>query len=110
MRDLERACRRAACALSFVLTACGGSTLERAALSYQRDRDCESLQRIAKELRVGTSRERVSALLGASDYEPTPGQNYYSSSRRDCSLVIDFRRGEQLTTSVQSIELGSIGE
>lgn len=110
MRDLERVCRRAACALAFALMACGGASLEHASASYRRERDCESLQRIAKELSVGTSRERVLALLGAADYEPTPGQQYYSSSRRDCSLVIDYRRGDLPTTSVQSTELGQIGE
>ena len=110
MRDLERMFRRPVCALVFLLMACGGSALEAASASYRRDRDCESLQRIAKELRVGTSRERVSALLGASDYEPTPGQAYYSSSRRDCSLVVDYRRGDVQTTSVESVDLGKIGE
>lgn len=110
MRDLERVLRRAGSALSFLLIACGSGALEGASASYRRDRDCESLQRIAKELRVGTSRERVLALLGASDYEPTPGQAYYSSSRRDCSLVVDYRRGDVQTTSVESVDLGNIGE
>jgi hypothetical protein len=109
LRDLERPCSRAACALAFLLVACAGS-LERASASYQRDRDCESLQRVAKELKSGTSRERVFSLLGASDYEPTPGQQYYSSSRSDCSLVIDYRRGDLTTTTVQSVELGNVGE
>jgi hypothetical protein len=110
LRAPELSGKWAACAGAFALLACAGNALERASASYQRDRDCPSLQRIAKELPVGTSRERVVALLGASDYEPTPGQHYYSSSRPDCSLVVDYRRGTDSTTSVQHTELGNIAE
>lgn len=92
------------------LTACGLSALERASANYQRDRDCASLMAIAKELHVGTPRERVVTLLGAADYEPTPGQYYYSSSRGDCSLVVDYRRAELPTDSVQHVELGNVAE
>jgi hypothetical protein len=99
----------AVCALLFSVVACGAGALYRASVSYKRDRDCPSLELIAKDLR-GTRLARVQALLGPPDYEPTPGQHYYSSTRSDCSLVLDYRRAGQLTDIVQHVELGAIGE
>jgi hypothetical protein len=89
--------------------ACSAGSLEQASASYRRDRDCSSLRRIAAEL-GGVSRARVEAWLGPAEFEPTPGQHYYSSERADCSLVVDYRSAGALTQSVQQVELGAIGE
>lgn len=78
-------------------------------MSYKRDRDCASLNVIAGQIQ-GQERARVEALLGPPEYEPTPGQYYYSSTQTDCSLVIDYRKADTLTNTVQNTELGAIGE
>jgi len=109
LRDREIIAAVLAAAPLVFLAACGASALERASASYRRDHDCASLEAIAKDVK-GTPTARVEALLGPPEYEPTPGQHYYSSNRSDCSLVLDYRHADQLTDTVQDVEVGAIGE
>jgi hypothetical protein len=106
----ETSPRRLSCAVGLTFLACGATALEQASTSYKRERDCPSLERVAKELAPGTPAARVRALLGPAEYEPTPGQEYYSSTRSDCSLVIEYRLGTEITKVVQQAELMAIGE
>jgi hypothetical protein len=109
LRDRERVAALLALMQLLHGVACGASALERASAIYRRDHDCPSLEAIAKDVK-GLPLVRVKALLGPPEYEPTPGQHYYSSNRSDCSLVLDYRYGDELTESVQAVDVGAIGE
>jgi len=98
-----------AAVVALIAAACGASALESSGATYRRDHDCASLVAIARDVK-GTSASRVRALLGPPEYEPTSGQHYYSSSRSDCSLVLDYRHDDQVTNTVQDVEVGAIGE
>jgi outer membrane protein assembly factor BamE (lipoprotein component of BamABCDE complex) len=96
--------------LLLVMSTSCSTALDRASDAYKRNHDHASLQVIHKYLRSGMTRREVEALLGAPDYSPTDGQYYYQSSERDQTLVVDYRREDEVTDRLQSFDLGTIGE
>ena len=96
--------------LVFALVAACAGPLDRASARYKLDRDLESLVLLQKNLKHGMPRLEVERLLGAPGYSPTEGQFYYESNRRNHVLVVDYRRGDQVTDSLQRFEMETIGQ
>src|SRR5207245_1238273 len=94
--------------LAFALSC--ASPLESAIAKYRQNRDYQSLQVIERNLHEGMPRADVERLLGPPDYSPTDGQYVYSSNQHSRVLVVDYRRGDDVTDRLQRFDLEEMGE
>ncbi len=99
----------------------GWSSVEKASVTYKRDKSYASLEIIAGGFFKGMRRAEIERQLGEADYSPTDGQYYYSSDRSvyveeqdrkvTVGLVVDYRDENGITTeTLQIFRLGPIGE
>jgi len=65
---------------------------------------------VTRSLQKGMPRTDVERMLGPADYSPVEGQYYYSSTRANYGLIVDYRRDGQGTDQLQDFTLGAIGE
>jgi hypothetical protein len=96
-------------ALVILVVSCA-SALDRAASNYRQTKSDASLEVIMRSLHKGMPRIEVERLVGAADYSPIEGQYYYSSTRANYGLIVDYRREGQITDRLQDFTLGAIGE
>lgn len=92
--------------------------IEQASVQYQQTQDIDSLQILHKQLKQGMSRSEVEALLGAAQYSPTEGVDYYPVAQdspqqqsANTGLVVEYINDQAETTGhVQRFWLGEVGE
>lgn len=124
MRTTLPTLRLAAIALAAAsMLACSpppSSSPEEAAARYRRNHDYESLKMASQLLPPGTASTEVERLLGKPDHCPASGLCYYSSDTTARSatfgwdlpvgLLVDFREGNTVTSTLQKSRLGPIEE
>ena len=96
----------------------GSENVEQARVQYQQTQDIDSLQTLHKQLKQGMTRSEVESLLGAAQYSPTEGVDYYpvgqDSPQQNSSstgLVVEYINEQAETTEqVQRFWLGEVGE
>ena len=96
----------------------GSENVEQARVQYQQTQDIDSLQTLHKQLKQGLTRSEVEALLGAAQYSPTEGVDYYPVAQdspqqqsANTGLVVEYINDQaEATDQVQRFWLGEVGE
>ncbi len=84
---------------------------------YQQTQDINSLKVLHKQLKPGMRRSEVEALLGAAQYSPIDGVDYYPVEQNSVpqsvhtSLIVEYiNEQDEATDQVQRFWLGELGE
>lgn len=81
--------------------------IEQAREHYRAHHDYVSLELLSRLLKKGMPKKQVQSLLGAPDYSPTDGQDYYSSDREEhgssVGLILNYQSGRLDTFNLMPI-------
>ena len=97
--------------------------VERARVNYRAKRDFASLSVLHGQLRRGMSRADVERLLGPPDYSPNPGEDFYSTEKKErpsggddaapatVGLLLDYRdKDGNVTDRLHTFEMLALAD